>query len=185
MECVKKHIKDDGTCLIPFIENDYEFLTANYLQKVVYLVLFIYIGFPSSKIHVNKLNVNSGHTMNFAFFVVFFVGLKPSTIYYYRCGDPSIPAMSEIFSFKTMPVSGPHNYPGRIGIVADLGLTYNMTTTVSHLIGNKPDLVLLIGDVTYANLYLTNGTSSDCYSCSFSQTPIHETYQLRWDYWGR
>ncbi|KAI8574279.1 hypothetical protein RHMOL_Rhmol01G0342000 [Rhododendron molle] len=112
-------------------------------------------------------------------------GLKPSTIYYYRCGDPSIPAMSEIFSFKTMPVSGPRSYPGRIGIVADLGLTYNMTTTVSHLIGNKPDLVLLIGDVTYANLYLTNGTSSDCYSCSFSQTPIHETYQLRWDYWGR
>jgi len=93
--------------------------------------------------------------------------------------------MSEIFSFKTMPVSGPHSYPGRIGIVADLGLTYNMTTTVSHLIGNKPDLVLLIGDVTYANLYLTNGTSSDCYSCSFPQTPIHETYQLRWDFWGR
>lgn len=126
-----------------------------------------------------------GIQWTFAFFVVFFVGLKPSTIYYYRCGDPSIPAMSEIFSFKTMPVSGPRSYPGRIGIVADLGLTYNMTTTVSHLIGNKPDLVLLIGDVTYANLYLTNGTSSDCYSCSFSQTPIHETYQLRWDYWGR
>ncbi|GFY99382.1 purple acid phosphatase 15 [Actinidia rufa] len=112
-------------------------------------------------------------------------GLTASTIYYYRCGDPSIPAMSEIFSFKTMPVSGPRSYPGRIGIVGDLGLTYNMTTTISHLIGNKPDLVLLIGDITYANLYLTNGTSSDCYSCSFSQTPIHETYQLRWDYWGR
>lgn len=112
-------------------------------------------------------------------------GLKPSKIYYYRCGDPSIPATSEIYSFKTMPVSGPRSYPERIGIVGDLGLTYNMTTTISHLIGNKPDLVLLIGDVTYANLYLTNGTSSDCYACSFPHTPIHETYQLRWDYWGR
>ncbi|GMP48535.1 hypothetical protein CsSME_00015854 [Camellia sinensis var. sinensis] len=112
-------------------------------------------------------------------------GLKPSTIYYYRCGDPSIPAISEIYSFKTMPVSRPRSYPERIGIVGDLGLTYNMTTTISHLIGNKPDLVLLIGDVTYANLYLTNGTSSDCYACSFPHTPIHETYQLRWDYWGR
>ncbi|KAF5741271.1 calcineurin-like phosphoesterase [Tripterygium wilfordii] len=112
-------------------------------------------------------------------------GLKPNMLYFYRCGDPSIRAMSVIYSFKTMPVSGPHSYPGRIGIVGDLGLTYNTTTTIGDLASNKPDVVLLIGDVTYANLYLTNGTGSDCYSCSFSETPIHETYQPRWDYWGR
>ncbi|KAG7983263.1 hypothetical protein I3843_04G096500 [Carya illinoinensis] len=112
-------------------------------------------------------------------------GLKPSTLYYYRCGDPSIPAMSKLHSFKSMPISGPRFYPDRIAVVGDLGLTYNTTTTISHLISNKPDLVLLVGDVTYANLYLTNGTGSDCYSCSFPQTPIHETYQPRWDYWGR
>lgn len=112
-------------------------------------------------------------------------GLKPSTRYFYRCGDPSIHAMSDIYSFMTMPVSGPKSYPKRIAVVGDLGLTYNTTMTISHLISNKPDLVLLIGDVTYANLYLTNGTGSDCYSCSFAQTPIHETYQPRWDYWGR
>ncbi|OVA06852.1 Phosphoesterase domain [Macleaya cordata] len=112
-------------------------------------------------------------------------GLKPCTQYYYRCGDPSIPAMSVLLSFKTMPVSGPRSYPERIAIVGDLGLTYNTTSTISHLISNNPDVVLLVGDVTYANLYLTNGTGSDCYSCSFSHTPIHETYQPRWDYWGR
>ncbi|GMY33925.1 purple acid phosphatase 15 isoform X1 [Fagus crenata] len=112
-------------------------------------------------------------------------GLNPSTLYYYRCGDPSMQAWSKIYSFKTMPVSGPRSYPNRIAVVGDLGLTYNTTTTISHLISNKPDLVLLVGDVTYANLYLTNGTGSDCYSCSFPQTPIHETYQPRWDYWGR
>ncbi|KAK9281732.1 hypothetical protein L1049_004636 [Liquidambar formosana] len=112
-------------------------------------------------------------------------GLKPRSLYYYRCGDPSLPAMSDFYSFKTMPVSGPRSYPGRIAIVGDLGLTYNTTTTIGHLISNKPDLVLLVGDVTYANLYLTNGTGSDCYSCTFSQSPIHETYQPRWDYWGR
>lgn len=112
-------------------------------------------------------------------------GLNPSTLYYYRCGDPSIPAMSKIFSFKTMPIASPKNYPDRIAVVGDLGLTYNTTTTISHMIKNKPDLLLLVGDVTYANLYLTNGTGSDCYSCSFPQTPIHETYQPRWDYWGR
>ncbi|KAF8050932.1 hypothetical protein N665_1852s0002 [Sinapis alba] len=112
-------------------------------------------------------------------------GLKPSTVYYYRCGDPSRHAMSKIHHFRTMPVSSPSSYPGRIAVVGDLGLTYNTTDTITHLLQNSPDLVLLIGDVSYANLYLTNGTSSDCYSCSFSDTPIHETYQPRWDYWGR
>ncbi|XP_021907137.1 purple acid phosphatase 15 isoform X2 [Carica papaya] len=112
-------------------------------------------------------------------------GLEPNTLYYYRCGDPSIPAMSSIHHFRTMPVSDPRSYPHKIGIVGDLGLTYNTTDTIGHLNHNMPDLVLLLGDVTYANLYLTNGSSSDCYSCSFSQTPIHETYQPRWDYWGR
>ncbi|KAK6122883.1 hypothetical protein DH2020_043409 [Rehmannia glutinosa] len=86
---------------------------------------------------------------------------------------------------KTMPVSNPKSYPSRIAVMGDLGLTYNSTSTVEHLRSNKPDLILLVGDVSYANLYLTNGTGSDCYSCSFSDTPIHETYQPRWDYWGR
>ncbi|WZZ29855.1 hypothetical protein YC2023_013256 [Brassica napus] len=111
-------------------------------------------------------------------------GLQPSTVYYYRCGDPSH-GMSKIHHFKTMPVSSPSSYPSRIAIVGDTGLTYNTTATISHLVQNSPDLVLLVGDVSYANLYLTNGTSSDCYSCNFSNTPIHETYQPRWDYWGR
>ncbi|GJZ26611.1 purple acid phosphatase 15 [Tanacetum coccineum] len=102
----------------------------------------------------------------------------------YRGGDPSIKAMSDVFSFKTMLISGPKIYP-KIGIMGDLGLTHNTTSTVSHLIKNQPDPVLLVRDATYANLYLTNGTGSDCYSCSFDNTPIHETYQPRWDYWGR
>ncbi|PPS05161.1 hypothetical protein GOBAR_AA15483 [Gossypium barbadense] len=112
-------------------------------------------------------------------------GLKPNTLYYYQCGDPSIPAMSDVHYFRTMPASGPRSYPGRIAIIGDLGLTYNTTSTVDHLMSNHPNLVLLIGDASYANLYLTNGTGADCYSCAFSDTPIHETYQPRWDYWGR
>lgn len=112
-------------------------------------------------------------------------GLKPDKLYYYRCGDPSIGALSDVYSFKTMPVSSPKNYPKRIAIMGDLGLTYNTSTTISHVISNKPQLALLVGDVTYANLYLTNGTGCDCYSCSFPNSPIHETYQPRWDYWGR
>uniref|UniRef100_A0A0E0P3W8 Purple acid phosphatase n=2 Tax=Oryza rufipogon TaxID=4529 RepID=A0A0E0P3W8_ORYRU len=114
-------------------------------------------------------------------------GLEPGTEYFYQCGDPAIPAaMSDIHAFRTMPAVGPRSYPGKIAIVGDLGLTYNTTSTVEHMVSNQPDLVLLLGDVSYANLYLTNGTGTDCYSCSFANsTPIHETYQPRWDYWGR
>ena len=112
-------------------------------------------------------------------------GLKPDTLYHYQCGDPSIPAMSGTYCFRTMPDSSSTSYPSRIAIVGDVGLTYNTTSTVSHMISNRPDLILLVGDVTYANLYLTNGTGSDCYACSFANSPIHETYQPRWDYWGR
>ncbi|CAL9199826.1 unnamed protein product [Musa hybrid cultivar] len=111
--------------------------------------------------------------------------LRPGTKYYYQCGDPSIPAMSAVHVFRTMPASGPKRYPKRIAVIGDLGLTYNSTSTVDHMASNKPDLILLVGDVTYANLYLTNGTGSDCYSCSFPETPIHETFQPRWDYWAR
>ncbi|GER28783.1 purple acid phosphatase [Striga asiatica] len=116
---------------------------------------------------------------------VLLTGLEPNTSYQYMCGDPSIPAMSGIYHFKTMPASCPKSYPSRIAVMGDLGLTYNSTSTVDHLVSNNPDLILLVGDVSYANMYLTNGTGSDCYYCSFADTPIHETYQPRWDYWGR
>ncbi|KAE9607950.1 hypothetical protein Lal_00003681 [Lupinus albus] len=112
-------------------------------------------------------------------------GLRPNTLYQYRCGDPSLSEMSDIHYFRTMPDSGPKSYPSRIAVVGDMGLTYNTTSTVNHMISNHPDLILLVGDACYANLYLTNGTGSDCYSCSFNDTPIHETYQPRWDFWGR
>ncbi|CAL1354413.1 unnamed protein product [Linum trigynum] len=112
-------------------------------------------------------------------------GLEPATLYQYQCGDPSIEAMSSVFYFRTMPVSSPTDYPPRIAVVGDLGLTQNSSTTVDHILTNHADLVVLVGGLSYADMYLTNGTSSDCYACSFSDTPIHETYQPRWDCWGR
>ncbi|XP_038989740.1 purple acid phosphatase 15-like [Phoenix dactylifera] len=113
-------------------------------------------------------------------------GLKPGKRYYYRCGDPSIPAISDIHVFKTMPALGPRSYPKRIAVVGDLGLTYNTTSTIDHMRKNKPDLVLLLGDIPYADLYLTNGTELDCLNCYYHNIlPRDETYQPRWDYWGR
>lgn len=123
-------------------------------------------------------------------------GLKPNTLYQYRCGDPSLSAMSkEYYYFKTMPKSTSESYPRRIVVAGDLGLTYNTSTVLTHILSNHPDLVVLIGGFSYADTYLVNktkldcgscqcdqnGTSSDCGSCCYSR----ETYQPRWDYWGR
>ncbi|KAL3684894.1 hypothetical protein R1sor_002916 [Riccia sorocarpa] len=112
-------------------------------------------------------------------------GLKPETKYYYKVGDPYLGAMSEERSFTTLPVPGPKSFPARIGVIGDIGLTYNSTSTFDHLMMNQPELVLMVGDLVYADLYVTNGTGAASYSKEFSDTPIHETYQPRWDLWGR
>ncbi|XP_042059243.1 purple acid phosphatase 23 [Salvia splendens] len=113
-------------------------------------------------------------------------GLEPKTKYYYKCGDSSIDAMSEEHVFETLPLPSSENYPCKIAVVGDLGLTSNSTTTIDHLISNNPCLVLMVGDLTYANQYLTTGgKGASCYSCAFPDSPTRETYQPRWDGWGR
>lgn len=94
--------------------------------------------------------------------------------------------MSEEHTFMTLPSSGPDLYPRRIGVVGDLGLTSNSTTTIDHLAMNDPSIILMVGDLTYANQYLTTGgQGASCFSCAFPDAPIRETYQPRWDGWGR
>lgn len=113
-------------------------------------------------------------------------GLEPGSTYYYKCGDNSIPAMSNEHVFEMLPLPGPNSYPRRIAVVGDLGLTANTTTTIDHLITNKPSMVLMVGDLSYANQYLaTGGEGASCFSCAFPDAPIRETYQPRWDGWGR
>ncbi|KAH9650205.1 Purple acid phosphatase [Citrus sinensis] len=112
-------------------------------------------------------------------------GLDPGTKYYYKCGDSKIPAMSAEHVFETLPLPSPTSYPHRIAVIGDLGLTSNSSTTVDHLIQNDPSLILMVGDLTYANQYLTTGgKAASCYSCAFPDAPIRETYQPRWDGWG-
>ncbi|GJN09797.1 hypothetical protein PR202_ga27836 [Eleusine coracana subsp. coracana] len=114
-------------------------------------------------------------------------GLRPGTRYYYRCGDASLAGgLSEERSFVTMPAPGPSSYPRRVAVVGDLGLTGNSTATVDHLARNDPSLILMVGDMVYANQYrTTGGKGASCFSCSFPDAPIRESYQPRWDGWGR
>ncbi|CAL5413712.1 unnamed protein product [Camellia sinensis] len=113
-------------------------------------------------------------------------GLEPGTKYHYRCGDGGFPAMSEEKVFETLPLPGPNSYPCRIAIIGDLGLTSNSTTTLDRVIKNDPSLLVIVGDLAYANQYLTTGgKGAACYPCTFPDSPIRETYQPRWDAWGR
>ncbi|XP_021291540.1 purple acid phosphatase 23 isoform X2 [Herrania umbratica] len=113
-------------------------------------------------------------------------GLEPGTKYYYKCGDSSLPAMSDEHVFETLLLPGPNSYPRRIALIGDLGLTSNSSTTIDHLTRNDPSLILMVGDLTYANQYLTTGGKGvPCFSCAFPDAPIRETYQPRWDGWGR
>ncbi|KNA18249.1 hypothetical protein SOVF_072100 [Spinacia oleracea] len=113
-------------------------------------------------------------------------GLEPGTRYYYKCGDTSTPAMSVEHTFETLPLPGPNAYPRRIAVIGDLGLTHNSTTTINHVTLNDPSLILMVGDLTYANQYrTTGGEGASCFSCAFPEAPIRESYQPRWDGWGR
>ncbi|GLT56413.1 hypothetical protein SLA2020_294560 [Shorea laevis] len=113
-------------------------------------------------------------------------GLEPGTKYYYKCGDSSLPAMSEEHIFETLSLPGPNSYPSRIAVIGDLGLTSNSSTTFDHLTENDPSLILMVGDLTYANQYLTTGGKGvPSYSHAFPDAPIRETYQPRWDGWQR
>lgn len=94
--------------------------------------------------------------------------------------------MSEEHFFDTLPLPGPHSYPKRIAVVGDLGLTHNSSSTISHLVKNHPSMLLMVGDMTYANQYQTLGDKGvPCFSCAFPDAPIRESYQPRWDAWGR
>lgn len=88
--------------------------------------------------------------------------------------------------FETFPTPSPNSYPHRIAVIGDLGLTSNTTTTIDHLIQNDPSMILMVGDLSYANQYQTTGGKGvPCFSCAFPDAPIRETYQPRWDAWGR
>ncbi|KAE8722561.1 Carbohydrate-binding X8 domain superfamily protein isoform 1 [Hibiscus syriacus] len=66
-------------------------------------------------------------------------------LYEYQCGDPN-KTMNDVHYFRTMP-STPEDYPSRIAVVGGLGLTYNTSTAISHMVANHPDLALLVGDL--------------------------------------
>lgn len=112
--------------------------------------------------------------------------LTPGHTYFYRCGDPAFPDQWSQVMNLTMPrATGPHQFPLRLGIIADIGQTMNSSVTLDHLISSDPALVMLVGDLTYADDHLLNDSSTiDLNPGSWWEGPS-VTYQPRWDTWGR
>nr|GMD44443.1 probable purple acid phosphatase 20 [Ipomoea batatas] len=73
--------------------------------------------------------------------------LNSNTVYYYRCGGSGGSAPE--YSFKTPP-SG---FPIKFAIVGDLGQTDWTKTTLEHIGKSNYDMLLLPGDLSYADRY--------------------------------
>lgn len=74
--------------------------------------------------------------------------LDPNTVYYYRLGDPP---SSQTYSFKTPP----SQFPIRFAVVGDLGQTDWTRSTLEHVNKSNYDMLLLPGDLSYADFEQT------------------------------
>lgn len=105
---------------------------------------------------------------------VLLANLPESSTIYYQVGDGQ--TYSDMLSFKTLQPVGPKWTPYTWTVTADLGGTYNSTVTLEHLVQAEGDVSLLIGDFTYADNYLVDGTITP----EDFEGP-DTTYQPRWD----
>ncbi|XP_028782385.1 probable purple acid phosphatase 20 [Neltuma alba] len=68
--------------------------------------------------------------------------LKPNTLYYYRLGDSP-----QQYNFTTPP----SRFPIKFAVVGDLGQTEWTKTTLQHIANSNYDMLLLPGDLSYAD----------------------------------
>lgn len=77
--------------------------------------------------------------------------LKPSTEYYYQCGDFMLDYKSIIYKFKTLPKTG-ENIKLTFGVLGDIGQTFHSVSTIRHIM-NEYDISMILhaGDLSYAD----------------------------------
>eukprot|EP00270_Netrium_digitus_P005828 TRINITY_DN1781_c0_g1_i5.p1 TRINITY_DN1781_c0_g1~~TRINITY_DN1781_c0_g1_i5.p1 ORF type:complete len:499 (-),score=25.51 TRINITY_DN1781_c0_g1_i5:115-1611(-) len=101
--------------------------------------------------------------------------LKPSTKYYYQ-----IETHPATFSFTTLPAVGATKV--RIGLMADVGQTFNSSLTYDNALLSNPNVLLFVGDLNYADNYSPPCQAYAGVDMSYSTCGIGG---LRWDSWGR
>ncbi|KAK9812080.1 hypothetical protein WJX73_004456 [Symbiochloris irregularis] len=116
--------------------------------------------------------------------------LEPNTTYYYQVGDGT--TFSETYSFRSL--SGPHEgqdpaaYPQRLTFIADVGYSYNTSSTLEHVLESQlntpnPPIIFLVGDYAYADGWEANGTetATNQKSANGLEGKESSTWQPVWD----
>jgi len=100
--------------------------------------------------------------------------------YYYSVGSEEY-GFSDVYSF-TVPK---REYPFKVGVVADVGQTYNSSATLNRTLADDPAALLFIGDLSYADDWLPNGTYCCLPNTTSAGGGYFKTYQPKWDTFGR
>ncbi len=67
--------------------------------------------------------------------------LKPGHTYFYRCGDPDFPGQwSGELNFTMPRATGRNEFPFRLGVIADIGQTYNSSGALLLLVACTTNL---------------------------------------------
>ncbi|CAK0783284.1 hypothetical protein CVIRNUC_006483 [Coccomyxa viridis] len=112
--------------------------------------------------------------------------LEPDTEYYFECGDGI--TFSPPLTFRSLKAAGA-DYPQRLLLIADWGLSYNSSTTLDHILNSaqqatSPPAVLYIADFSYADTWFPNGTVTNP-NTAYEGSPNGGTWQPVWDSWQR
>lgn len=128
---------------------------------------------------------------------VWVAGLVPGATYYYVVGDKRLSALSPEFNFTCVAAPTISNLPFSIGFMGDTGQTYNTSVTLNHTLATKSDMLIITGDLTYADDWHYDGhcsttlfnacTPAQLNSCGqFGNTTCpRQTYQPKWDAFSR
>ncbi|KAK9841681.1 hypothetical protein WJX74_010029 [Apatococcus lobatus] len=141
----------------------------------------VYTGFTNSTTGAYNTNPALNYTSQ-SIHHVQLSSLQPGTKYYYQV--PGSYGASPTLNFTMPPAVG--NYPMTLGVIADVGQTSNSSQTWARMAAQNVQVATLVGDWTYADDYLTNGTTvyygfpNNTASPALFPSPIG-SYQPRWD----
>ncbi|EFJ42112.1 hypothetical protein VOLCADRAFT_77270 [Volvox carteri f. nagariensis] len=113
---------------------------------------------------------------------VILANLAPSTTYNYKvsCRNGSLAGN---YSFKTLPKKtagdGSSPYPLRIGIIGDVGQTRNSTATRDQVVSNNPQVVIHVGDNSYADNY--HASNPDLNKAGGTNQQRWDSFNVLWE----
>jgi hypothetical protein len=107
-------------------------------------------GYSTTYSYVYELNSPKLYTSGYIHHVLI-DKLKPTTQYFYECGDSKLNVKSELLNFTTLPEVGDDSELS-FGIIGDLGQTVYSKSTINHLLNDKSiSMILHAGDLSYAD----------------------------------